>query len=85
MKGDVEMKKYLFILMINLSFLMLSTSIKASMIKEENGKIYGYQDDGTLYRNQFVQIEDDYYYFKADGSAITSTWKKANQNYYYFG
>ena len=45
-------------------------------ITEENGKIYFYNEDGTLFKEGYKEVSDSnnnikYYYFQDDGSAFT--------------
>lgn len=58
----------------------------------EGGKIYFYNDDGTLFTGGLKQIKNgsktDYYFFQEDGSAFTEGYKvvtaKNTRTYYYF-
>lgn len=81
-----KQRKYLDKMMwIFLFFLFSISNMNAQQIQIQDDKIYGYDQLGNLYQNQFVEIQGDHYYFQEDGSALTSSWKKANGNYYYFG
>lgn len=81
-----KQRKYLDKMMWIFLFSMFSISnMNAQQIQIQDDKIYGYDQFGNLYQNQFVEIQGDRYYFQEDGSALTSSWKKANGNYYYFG
>ena len=42
-----------------------------------------YADDEGIIQTGFVDIEDDTYYFKADGKMIYSTWITIDDNKYY--
>ena len=58
----------------------------------ENGKIYFYNEDGTLFTGGYKEITTDgvthYYYFQEDGSAFTEGYKPFTKDgtrvYYYF-
>ena len=59
---------------------------------EENGAIYFYQEDGTLFTDGYKAVTTDgttrYYYFQEDGTAFTGGYKVITRNgnrvYYYF-
>lgn len=65
--------------------------VKSGLI-EENGKLYYYLEDGSLFKDGIKKITVDgkaqYYYFTEDGSAFTGGYKKVTIDgkkvYYYF-
>lgn len=63
-----------------------------SGLVEENGKLYYYSEDGSLFKNGYKEVtvngKTQYYYFTEDGSAYTNGYKQFTKNgkkvYYYF-
>lgn len=91
----------LFFLVFLFSFLLIamSPSVSADPIDEpikqglvtEDGKIYFYNDDGTLFNEGYKVIEQNgkrtYYYFQEDGSAFTDgylSFTVDEKTYYFF-
>ncbi len=67
-------------------------AIKQGLI-EEDGKIYFYNEDGTLFKEGYKEVKDadnniKYYYFQEDGTAFTDGYKAFTKDgkrlYYYF-
>lgn len=78
--------KSMLIILCFISIVFMSGSIlNAKHIEIDQNQIYGYDEDGTMFQEQFVEINGEYYYFTEDGCALVSTWKKNNGDYYYFG
>ena len=78
--------KRIILLAINFCLIFTLTNIAFAGRLEKTGEYYRYfEDDGSVARDKFVDVDRKTYYFNEDGYAIFNSWIEKDGNMYYFG
>ena len=50
----------------------------------KTGQLWGYRVKNQFYRNQWAELDGEWYYFKSNGYMASKEWVKDQENWYYF-
>ena len=78
--------KKLFLFVLNLSFIFTLTNLCFAGRFEKSGEYYRYfEDDGSVARNQIVEVDRKQYFVNDEGYAVFNSWAEVNGDMYYAG